>query len=264
MKRALAHCDKLQDVQRPRRGDRLESSNQPTPNLSTIEVDAEERVVYVDLQEATKIESFKSLQKTLLENKPTEQMLKKLTPINRGRLLVEIEDPKLIKHFSTWLHASLMNEATGPALRRLLEPLGPHLRLLGGQWIVPKATEYETKIVAQMPHTDVDVKGEVVSIAINVAGKEMGTLIDAKAHIFGNSVVDGCGFGRAATPVFAYDTGAVHAGPGVAHVDGPYPKYFIERAFFLLSADSLDPTRIAKHRSDNRLRGPLNLVVDLQ
>jgi len=254
------------DKKRPRRGDRFESAtNQPgTPNLSTIEVDAQGTVVYVDLREAAQNEGFAILRAGLVANQPTERILSRLTPINRGRLLVEIPDETILAHFSAWLRAALVSEATGPALRRLLTPLGPRLRLLGAQWIVPKATEYEPKIAAQTPHTDVDAKGEVVSIALNVAGNEMGTLIDAKARIGGDgSVMDGCGFGRAATSVFAYDTGTVHGGPGIAHVDGPYPKYFVERVFFLLSAHNLVPSRVAQHRQDNGLCGEADFVVDV-
>jgi len=247
---------------RPRRGDRPGANQPGPPNLSAVETDTEGRVVYVDLQTAVQNESFATLTESLVSNRPSERLLSRLPPINRGRLLVEIEAETTLAHFSAWLGAALVSEATGPALRRLLAPLGPRLRLLGAQWIVPKATEYEPKIAAQTPHTDVDAKGEVVSIALNVAGNEMGTLIDAKARIGGDgSVVDGCGFGRAATPAFAYDTGAVHGGPGVARVDGPYPKYFVERAFFLLSADDLDPDRIAQHRRDNGLNGRVDLVV---
>ena len=250
-------------AKRPRRGDQSGSANQPdTPNLSTVEMDSEEKVVYVDLQMAAQNDRFATLKESLVSNQPSERILSKLSPINRGRLLVEIEAKTTLAHFSAWLGTALVSEATGPALRLLLAPLGPRLRLLGAQWIVPKATEYEPKIAAQTPHTDVDAKGEVVSIALNVAGNNMGTLIDAKARIGGDgSVVDGAGFGRAATPAFAYDTGAVHGGPGVARVDGPYPKYFIERAFFLLSADDLPEDRIAQHRRDNELRGRVDLVV---
>ena len=92
----------------------------------------------------------------------------------------------------------------------------------------------------------------------------MGTLIDAKARIDANgSVQGGAGFGRAATSVFAYDTGAVHGGPGVTHVEGPYPRYFVQRVFFLLSSHDLTPDWIAHHRRDNGLRGTADIVVEL-
>ena len=59
----------------------------------------------------------------------------------------------------------------------------------------------------QAPHTDVDAKGEVVSVAINVDGHAMGTLVDARARLDeGGRVLDGSGFGRADTALFAYDT----------------------------------------------------------
>jgi len=218
----------------------------------------------VDLQEPEHGERLKALLASLLASQPSERVLDRLTPINRGRLLVEIDDEATLACFTAWLRAAATSESTGPALRRLLEPLGRLVRVLGGQWIVPKATEYEPRIAPQTPHTDVDTKGEVIAIAINVRGHEMGTLIDAKAHI-GESghVRDGSGFGRASTPIFAYDTGAVHGGPGAAHVDGPYPRYFVERAFVLLCSAELDPARVAKHRADNGLRGAADVVIAL-
>ena len=138
-----------------------------------------------------------------------------------------------------------------------MEPLGDPLRLLGAQWIVPKVTEYTPRIEPQTPHTDVDVKGEVVSIAIHVKGESMGTLIDAKASIHEeNDVINGHGFGRAHTSAFAYDTGAVHAGPGRSHVPPPYPQYFTDRVFFLLCSDTLTlPHRTTPPRQWARRQG---------
>jgi hypothetical protein len=258
------------DAKRPRRSGRQEeasarnTSTPNVPNLGAVETDAEGRVVYVDLrsavQEGDAARTFPALRDRLVANRPTERVLDRLTPINRGRLLVEIEGDATLGLFGQWLRDAV---AESSALRRLLEPLGPRLRLLGGQWIVPKATEYEPRILPQDPHTDVDAKGEVISVAIHVGGAEMGTLIDAKARVEGESVQGGTGFARAATPVFAYDTGAVHGGPGVAKVAGPYPRYFVERVFFLLSSNELSPERIAQHRRDNGLRGAADMVVTL-
>ena len=88
------------------------------------------------------------------------------------------------------------------------------------------------------------------------------TLIDAMAHVDSSgAVANGSGFRRAMTPIFAYDTGAVHAGPGIAHVPPPYQHYFTSRVFVLLCADTLDPRRIAQHRHDNGLRGAVDLTL---
>ena len=161
--------------------------------------------------------------------------------------------------FRVWLLSAVVRVE---AFRSLLTPLGPRIRLLGAQFIVPKVTEYEPRIAAQTPHTDVDAKGEVISVALHLQGDAMGTLIDAMAHVDSSgAVVNGSGFGRAMTPIFAYDTGAVHAGPGVAHVPPPYPQYFTSRVFVLLCADTLDPRRIEQHRHDNGLRGTVDRTI---
>ena len=237
------------------------TSTTTTPDLAAVETDAEGRVVYADLRAAGRGERFAALLASLRASRPTERVLERLTPINRGRLLVEVVDEASLACFGAWLRESTTGSAT---LQELLAPLGTRLRLLGGQWIVPKATEYAPRILPQAPHTDVDAKGEVVSVAINVDGHAMGTLVDARARLDeGGRVLDGSGFGRADTALFAYDTGAVHAGPGVPCVVGPYPRYFTERVFFLLSSDGLEPDRIAKHRSDNGLRGAADLVIEL-
>ena len=41
-------------------------------------------------------------------------------------------------------------------LRSMLQPLGPRILLLGGQFIVPRVTEYDRRIAPQTPHSDVD------------------------------------------------------------------------------------------------------------
>ena len=235
-------------------------------SLPSVATDELGRAVYVDLQTLAKGELFEALLARLLENQPTERALARLTPINRGRILVEIEDEATLAAFSAWLRAAVATESmVGSALRRFLEPLGPKLRLLGSQWIVPRVTEHDRRRIApQTPHSDVDAKGEVVSIAIHVKGCDMGTLIDANARIADDgNVVGGRGFERASTPAFIYDTGVVHGGPGVANVAGPYPRYFVERVFFLLSSHALEPDRIKQHRKDNALRGAENVVSEL-
>ena len=149
------------------------------------------------------------------------------------------------------------------ALRWLLTPLGPRILLLGAQFIVPKVTEYEPRIAAQMPHTDVDTKGEVISVAYQSAERAQWARCSTQRRMLTPRVLvaNGSGFKRAMTPIFAYDTGAVHAGPGVAHVPPPYPQYFTSRVFVLLCANTLDPRRIAQHRHDNGLRGAFHLTI---
>ena len=83
-------------------------------------------------------------------------------------------------------------------------------------------TEYQRSVAPQTPHTDVDAKGEVISVALHLDGAAMGTLLDATARLDASgNVVGGGGFSRANTSIFAYDTNAVHAGPGVPYVPPP-------------------------------------------
>jgi hypothetical protein len=234
--------------------------------LPPVERDGEGRVVYVDLESKDEADEADELLVALREHlttlQPPLRLLERQTPINRGRILIELEDTVAVHRLQSWLRTLISNGP--PALRQLMEPLGDPLRLLGAQWIVPKVTEYTPRIEPQTPHTDVDVKGEVVSIAIHVKGESMGTLIDAKASIHEeNDVINGHGFGRAHTSAFAYDTGAVHAGPGRSHVPPPYPQYFTDRVFFLLCSDTLDPSRIAQHRRDNGLEGRADVRIRL-
>lgn len=221
--------------------------------------------MYVDLRprDAENELALNVLRSRLLGMQPTQRVLDRLTPINGGRVLVEIDDTMALGLFRGWLLSAM---ARIEALRMLLAPLGPRLRLLGAQLIVPKVTEHEPRVVAQMPHTDVGVKGEVVSVAIHLDlnDQPMGTLIDAAAHLANGTVTDGRGFGRAMTPVFIYDTGVVHAGPGVAFVPPPYPHYFTNRAFVLLCPDTLDPRQITQHRRENGLRGAIDLTIDIR
>ena len=245
------------EYKRSRRGDSPDPPVQPP--LGLVERDQEGKIVYVDLQPPSSDDGLDVLRSRLLTVQPTRQILDRLLPINRGRLLVEIEDVEALNLFRRWLLSAMVRVE---ALRWLLTPLGPRILLLGAQFIVPKVTEYEPRIAAQMPHTDVDTKGEVISVAINLQSSAMGTLLDATAHIDSSGVVAyGSGFKRAMTPIFAYDTGTVHAGPGVAHVPPPYPQYFTSRVFVLLCANTLDPRRIAQHRHDNGLRGAFHLTI---
>ena len=144
----------------------------------------------------------------------------------------------------------------------MLAPFGPRVRLVGAQFIIPKATEYEPNIRQQAFHTDVPAKGEVVSVALHVRGLELGTLLDAKARITTDGLTTHECIARAATSAFMYDTGTPHAGPPLS-VPPPYPHYAKDRVFVLLCTDSLDPARLRQHRRDNGLRGRADLAIDL-
>eukprot|EP00966_Prymnesium_polylepis_P177869 4118998-Prymnesium_polylepis.1 len=192
-------------------------------------------------------------------------MLERMPLINGSRVLVEIEDPMGLDLFGSWLLTSAMRGPMREALRRLFQPLGGHALLLGAHYICPRVTEYEPRILPQTPHTDVDAKGEVFAIGVHLLGEHMNTLLDPLAALDSNGEVRGAsGFRQAATSVFAFDTAAVHAGPGIPHVPGPYPRFLTNRVFFLLCAADLDPAKIVRHRADNGLSGQRSLAIDLQ
>ena len=235
-------------------GSRQRRGNPPptaVANLSTVEHDADGNVVYVNLEIQDAEPELNALRARLSFLQPSVITLERLIPINRNRVLVEIMDDVAFGFLRIWLQL-VMQRVT--ALRQLFAPLGPKLLLLGGQFIVPRVTEYEPYVRSQTPHTDVDTKGEVIAIAFHVHGTELGTLIhptarlDPGGNVIGNSVV-----GRANASAFAFDTGVVHAGPGVTHVPPPYPKFMTERVFVLFCSASLTPSRIAQHRHDNGL-----------
>lgn len=225
------------------------ASELPMPDLAMVESDANGRLVYVNLASEVEKGSVDALRRHLIAQQPTARTLERIAPINRNRILVEIDDITAFSLFRAWLVDAVLNV---PPLQQLLESLGPRLLLLGAHFIVPKVTEHDRRILPQTPHTDVDGKGEVISIGMHLHGNPMGTLLET-LH----------GFGRANTPLFAYDTGATHAGPGVAHVPPPYPRYFTERVFFLLCSAALAPASIAQHRRDNGLVGSANFTIDI-
>ena len=103
-----------------------------------------------------------------------------------------------------------------------------------------------------------------MAVGLHIQGQPMNTLLDPHATLDTSGVVqDGSGFSRAHTSVFAFETAAVHAGPGVPHVEGPYPRFLTSRIFFLLTAADLDPSKVARHRADNGLAGEANLTFEL-
>ena len=235
--------------------------------LLPVETDRHGATVYVDLlpeRGGAPCDEIIALQSRLATIRPSTRALERLRPINKSRVLVEIEDVMALTLFSTWIRRAVMEDSTGGALVALLGPIGRRVRLLGAHFICPRVTEYESFIAPQAPHTDVDRRGEVFGIGLHVSGEPMGTLMDPNAHIDSNgNVCGGGGMQRANSPAFAFDTGVVHAGPGRLRVEGPYPRYFTDRVFFLICDADLDAVRIAKHRADNGLVGQLDLVVSL-
>jgi len=238
--------------------------------LGAVATDRDGRVVYVDLLTKMTMETggeeFGLMRLRLFTCIPTNSELLRLRPINRNRVLVEVDDARARKLFLAWILQMVKAESTATTreLSQLLAPLGDRILLLGGHFICPKVTEYEPRILQQTAHTDVANKGEAIAVGLHLHNEPMNTLLDTHATLDPNgNVQNGIGFRQANTPVFAYDTGAVHACPGVSHVHGPYPRFLANRIFFLLCSAQLTPAQIAKHRSDNGLAGRTNLVLDL-
>jgi len=92
----------------------------------------------------------------------------------------------------------------------------------------------------------------------------MNTLLDPHATLDTDGEVQGgSGFRRAHASVFTFETAAVHAGLGVPHVEGPYPRFLTSGIFFVLSSADLDPAKVAMHRADNGLVGAANMAFEL-
>jgi hypothetical protein len=245
-----------------RRSSRLQpEAFAPVPDLNAVERDGNGRVVYVDLAVGT-TDSMSALQAQLKTIQPSQAQLLRMPLINRSRVLVEVDDQTALNFFQVWM-LDILGSASdmGDAIRELVAPLGQQILLLGGHFISPRVTEYEPRILPQTPHTDVGITGEVIGIGLHVQGEPMRTLLDPHATLDSDgNVQGGTGFRQASTPAFAFETGAVHAGPGVPHVAGPYPRFITNRIFFLMCSAELPPARIAKHRADNGLLGSANLV----
>ena len=254
------------ESKRPRRS-QLAAAAPSAPSLSTVEVDRAGTVVYVDLQpngDDPSLQALQALRARLSSIQPTARTLERLPLINRSRVLVEVEDPMALDLFQSWLMTTASKGAMGEALRRLLQPFGNRILILGAHFICPRVTEYEPRILPQQPHTDVGTRGEVIAVGLHLQGEPMNTLLDPHATLdTSGEVQGGSGFRRAHTSVFAFETAAVHAGPGVPHVEGPYPRFFTSRIFFLLASADLDPIKVAKHRADNGLAGAANLTFEL-
>ena len=248
-----------------RRSARLQpEASTPIEDLSAVERDGDGRVVYVNLVDGTTA-LMSALQTRLTTIQPSQAQLLRLPLINQSRVLVEVEDQMALDFFQAWMLDILgSNSSTGDALRELFTPLGQQVLLLGGHFICPRITEYEPRILPQTPHTDVGTRGEVIGIGLHTQGEPMRTLLDSHATLDSDgNVQSGTGFRQANTPAFAFETGAVHGGPGVPHVPGPYPRFLTDRVFFLLCSADLPPAQVAKHRADNGLVGRANLTFDV-
>ena len=251
---------------------RLRSAGTPSepnsPPLLSVEEAANGQVVYVDLRpdEQDSVESvvrLQALRARLIDLQPSQQALARMALINGSRVLVEVTDVAALDLFRAWMVATMAEDnVMGNGLRKLLLQLGPWVRLLGGHFICPRLTEYEPRVTQQQPHMDVGVRGEVVGIGINLLDEPMNTIIDTHARLDHNGRMhDGIGFRRAATSAFGFETAAVHAGPAMPHVGGPYPRYLTNRLFFLLSSEALPLARVSQHRADNDLCGDAELLI---
>ena len=93
--------------ERSRRGDPPDAPAQPP--LGAVERDREGRIVYVDLRPSSLgDDGLNALRSRLLSVQPTRRVLDRLTPINRGRLLVEIEDAMALDLFRAWLLSAMV------------------------------------------------------------------------------------------------------------------------------------------------------------
>ena len=221
----------------------------PPPLASSVR-DATGRLVYVDGRTYGDSEALRT---ALRESTPSDDALKFIDPVNRNRLLFDIRSPEAIGAFSVWLRAAVeSNSAMAEMLNSIADEAGKVL-LLGFQFIIPKVSGQENEIPEveeQEFHTDVSSIGEVLAVGLHTHDLPMNTLIDA----LGSTSLRSPFLGRAATSIYMFDTGVVHAGPGKKDVTGPYPVYFKDRVFFLLASPSLSMERITKHRKDNRLK----------
>jgi len=221
-------------------------------------------VVFVDLVALRDLPASKTLTDVLLQQLPQGQVATKSktavaerTRENRKRLLVEITAPSVFPCIIQWLGMVCYHESpAGQALVKMLRSLGPSVLVLGLHWIIAHVKESQG-VEAQGAHSDVERKGQVVGVALDVFGKMLNTMIDPDAVIDASEAVhpSAGGFRRAETSFMAYDAGTPHFGSAAAPLPGmPIPHYIQGRAFIMFCSADLPAAEIRELRDENALR----------
>jgi hypothetical protein len=232
-------------------------------SLGSIGVDGSHSIVYLDLNEFLPVfdTDLMNLQNRLRMVRPQPRDLERMQVNNRERILSTVTDDHVVRLSCKWI---LRVWSTVPEFWTMLAPLGSEVLLLGIQFIVPKVSEYYPHIRAQVPHADVLQRSLVYGVAMHLDGGSLGTLISLNRTISSCShdlanVTDE--FKSADTPLFVYDTGVVHAGPGSSKFPGPYPQYVTNRVFFVFCSARLDSAILDQFYIDNGLTEDLNTVL---
>ena len=234
-------------------------------SLGPVEHDPEGRIVYVDLRSKVLKEVLQliELQKQLVRAIPKEQILNRMQPFKGNRVIVEIADPKLHSLFKSWMQSAIKRNVD---LKSMLGSLGPRLKVLGGQFVLPKLTESDPKILPDRPHLDNWKKAEVISVAIEMRNGEMRTMLNPNIPANSEAIAKADlndGFGSADTSAFAFDLATIHAGAGSDMVASVYPEYEKRRAFFTVCSESLDPVHMEKIRHDNGFKKDLGIIIEV-
>ena len=226
------------------------------PALPSVIRDSTNRIVYVDARGSGNSAPLRS---ALLQAAPDDSTLAGLDTVNKGRALIDIKSAAAMTAFQQWLCTSVAdNAAVAEMISSVADESGSVL-LLGAHFIIPKVTSHDHMAVQEQAfHTDIEPMGQVVAVAVNTEDREMDTLIDAQGTVLVRSPT----VGRAATSLYCFDIGVVHAGPGRQCVHGPYPVYDKTRVFFLLASPTMPMELVTVRRKDNGLkRMPLLLKL---
>ena len=223
-------------------------SPSPPPLAPVVRDHENQRPVYVDLRSEGDSDALRAV---LRESAPAAADLDGLKAINKGRILFDIRSSVVADTFAAFLRQAV---SVSSVLREMLIGIMEDgaVLMLGMQYIVPKVTgtAYDACSIQQQEyHPDVPDRGEMYSIAVNAFDENMNTRIDER----GTKNVRSSSLGVAATSIFCFDGGVMHAGPGRKEVAGPFPFYDTKRAFFLLASPSLGTELIINHRSYNGL-----------
>ena len=231
--------------------------------LGSIGVDSSLAIVYLDLHELLPVvdTDLVKLQDRLRMVRPRSRDLERMQVNNRERILFTVKDDLVVRLCCKWIQRIW---STVPEFWTMLGPLGSRVLLLGIQFIVPKVSEYFPHIRAQVPHADVLERGLVYGLAMHLDGGPLGTLIslDRTIHSCSDDLANVTDeFKSADTPLFVYDTGVVHAGPGSSKFPAPYPHFVTNRVFFVFCSADLNPTRLDQFYEDNGLTEDLKTVL---